>query len=454
VGSVASDLEASVLLLSDGTCDCCLIASHVPTNKPWINRMIRERAAGALGLPVERVLLFHSHNHCAVALSREAFTAGQEERGAPGDAPLTEAGASFLEGLERAVERLRADLEPVTVSWALGREGRITYNRKGRHDDGATYFMREEDRVLLGEDFRGEIDDEAPVVALRRPDGGAVCLLCSFAGHPVTAFHPERPVVFGEYPQVAGGILSASGAGGGAPVLFLQGCAGNLNSKGFLSGDLEWARRNGEMLGGTFARAAGHPTPSSTDILGFASSTARVPYAKLPTLGELERELAEIRDFRRRALEGAEDTLSCVGLNFPRAFTPGYRAALVDGIQPWTEWAIGVVREGRGKELPRHLEVDVFVVRLGDVAVVGLQGEPFMGIGRRIRRESPSALTICAGYVNAGYGYIPDGPNTGDREYMSSFYRYTRFRPPFRKPGGDALAVEAGKLLRRLYRKR
>jgi hypothetical protein len=38
------------------------------------------------------------------------------------------------------------------------------------------------------------------------PDTGSgqtIAALTQFTGHPVTAYHPERPVVFGEWPQVA-----------------------------------------------------------------------------------------------------------------------------------------------------------------------------------------------------------------------------------------------------------
>ena len=51
------------------------------------------------------------------------------------------------------------------------------------------------------------------------------------------------------------------------------------------------------------------------------------------------------------------------------------------------------------------------------------------------------------GYVNYSHGYITDGPNTGDREYVSAFYRYTRFRPPLAKPAGDVLAEKACQVL-------
>ena len=51
--------------------------------------------------------------------------------------------------------------------------------------------------------------------------------------------------------------------------------------------------------------------------------------------------------------------------------------------------------------------------------------------------------------MNVSHGYITDAPNTGDREYMSSFYRYSDFRPPLQKPAGDVLADEAVRILTR-----
>jgi len=58
-------------------------------------------------------------------------------------------------------------------------------------------------------------------------------------------------------------------------------------------------------------------------------------------------------------------------------------------------------------------------------------------------------LAIPCGYVNASHGYLTDGPNTGDREYMSAHYRYTKFRPPFKKPAGDVIADKAIEILNR-----
>ena len=105
---------------------------------------------------------------------------------------------------------------------------------------------------------------------------------------------------------------------------------------------------------------------------------------------------------------------------------------------------------GKADTVARHLELDISVLRVGDVGIVGIPGEPFSGIGREMKAASPLPLTIPCGYTNPSHGYITDSANTGDREYMSSFYRYTRFRPPFKKPAGSVLATQAVRALKRL----
>ena len=84
-----------------------------------------------------------------------------------------------------------------------------------------------------------------------------------------------------------------------------------------------------------------------------------------------------------------------------------------------------------------------------NVGIVGMPCEPFQGIGRQIRRRAALPISIPCAYMNASHGYITDGANTGDREYMSAFYHYTKFRPPLESPAGDVMADRAVQVLRR-----
>ena len=153
----------------------------------------------------------------------------------------------------------------------------------------------------------------------------------------------------------------------------------------------------------------------------------------------------------RRADAGNEDTLECIGLNFPRRLSPRFRGTLMSFPLKWTNWAIRMRHSGRADTLPTRLPMEVCVLRLGDVAIVGLPGEPFLGVARQIRGGNIAPLTIACGYTNVSCGYVPDGPNCGDHEYMSAFYLYTTSRTAYRKPGGDVLARTAVRSLRTLF---
>lgn len=453
IAGVFGSLRTTVTLLRNGDEQVCLITPHVVTHTHRLYRGFQRLVRREIGLSEDRVLVMGSHNHTTCRLSDEVQGANWGMASRSGPPPLTDTGKRYFDKLGRTLRKLPRKMQPVKISWAVGREGRISYNRKGRRADGSTYFMREEDRFKVGRDFRGDIDEEAPVVCLKNLDGTINTFITHFNAHPVTAYHPEHCYIFGEYPQVAGEMLANHyrRRNPNLEVAFVQGCAGDINSKGMFSCNVAMARRFGRMLGRTYIEASKKLRRSKSEDLSLTRTVAEVPCRRLPGLKALKKELADINDFIRRGDQGDEDTRSCVGMNFPKRLNPPFRAATVRIVRRWSQWAIRMHESGRLDQVPRHLEMEVCVLRLGDVAIIGLPGEPFIGIGRQIRAGSPAPLTIPCGYTNVSYGYVPDGQNVGDREYMSAFYRYTKW-PPYRKPGGDVLARCAVKELKKRFR--
>jgi hypothetical protein len=453
---VAGPLRTTVTLLESGELRVCLVTPHMNSPKGAnISPLIRRSVAELLNLSVSHVLLMVSHNHTDVNLVSNHVEAYTSLDSAAQDLPapqLTPEGEAFMRGLVATAERLPSLLQPVTVWWAEGREGRITYNRKGRRADGSTYLMREEDRELLGADFNGDIDRQAPIVVLKNDQGEPVTAITQFTGHPLTCFHPERPIIFGDWPQVACECVAAHlSPSREIAVSFLQGCAGDVNSKGMFRGDIELSKNFGRMLAASYVEALAALQPSSRTGMEYSVERVRIPLAPLPSEHVLQDEIEEMEDFKRRAAAGDENTLHCVGHNYPRELTPAYRARLVESILPWSRWALSLRRSGQADSASKHLDVELYVLRLGDVGIVGMPFEPFQGIGRQMRAASPLPLTIPCGYTNDSYGYLTDGANTNpqDGDYMSSHYRYSRFRAPYQKPAGDVLAVKAIEILHR-----
>lgn len=450
VQEVAGPLKTAVTLLRHGGERVCLITPHMNSPKGAnISPLIRRSVAEALDMPLSHVVLMVSHNHTDLNLVSNHVEAYR----VPGELPepeLLPIGEDFLKQLVATAKQLPALLQPVTVWWAEGEEGRISYNRKGRRADGSTYLMREEDRDLLGVDFNGDMDRQAPIVVLKNAKGEVVTAITHFTAHPCTCFHPEKPVVFGDWPQVACDHMAAHlSPDKPITVSFLQGCAGDVNSKGMFRGDVALSKKYGRMLADSYIAALDKLQPSARDGLDYAVEKVRIPLAPLPSEEVLKAEIAEMEDFIKRAKGGDENTRLCVGQNFPRELTPAYRAALVEMILPWSQWALELRQAGKADTVAKFLEVDIQVLRVGDVGIVGMPFEPFQGIGRQIRAGSPLPLALPCGYTNLSHGYLTDGPNTGDTEYMSANYRYSQFRPPYAKPGGDVIAIQALETLRR-----
>ncbi|MCC7351385.1 MAG: hypothetical protein IT446_12530 [Phycisphaerales bacterium] len=458
VERVCGGLQTTVTLLEDDRSRFCIISSHAVTHFYRFCNVLRSAVGRVLEIDPSHVLCFSSHNHCAF----HAFNPSHPlaEYGRPKNhavlamEDLTAEGRMMLESACQSAAKLPKKLQEAEIQWALGHERRISYNRKGYRVDGSSYMIREEDRLRLGTDFNGDIDDEAPVIAFVSTDGKPICFLTCFTGHPATAYHPEHPVLFGEYPQIACEDLSA--AHGGVPVGFLQGCGGDVNAKGVqghkpIEQSLADATRYGHYLGETYRNAARSLMRCRTQDLGLLLQSVRLPFAGVPPLAELDAQIADLRQFIDRCGNGDSDTQVCQGLNFPSNMTPRYRAALVEPLLKWARWARSFHERNRLDEAPTGVEVQIAVLRLGEVGIVGLPCEPFDAIGRRIKRNSPCALTLACGYMNDDdVFYVPDSGNNGDREYQSAFYRYTTSLLPYAQPAGDALADRGVEILRKM----
>lgn len=448
VDLVTSPLDNCIVLIEGNGESVCIVALNAGSLNEAVG-LYQSTLAGILGIPVESVVLFVSHNHCDVEICARGGASADDSEGPD----LTEAGARLLDSLSDAARTLRGKLTQVTVRYGMGRCDSISYNRKGRRHDGTTYFMREEDRVELGADYSGEIDPDAPVITLIDTSERPVCHLVSFTAHPVTAYHPETPIVAGEYSQTASRILSEWT--GGAPVAFIQGCAGDTNSKHFLTAEPPvektlHANLYGVRLGAAFVSALEAST-SASDSVGFERRMVELPMDTPPAKEEVAERIAEIEAFFARCDAGDEDTLTCAGLNASRTMSPRYRSSLLKPVYRWYRWVESL---GGGTEAPpKPAEVDLVTVRIGDASIVGLGCEPFSTIGLAIKRDSPAAITLTGGYLHdfGSIGYIPDGQNHRDLDYVSSFYRYLPDRLPYADPAGDRLANEAIGSLNRLF---
>lgn len=467
IEEVHGDLINTIVVFQQSGKTYCLFASPLGVDRGPLSEFCKTELATYFDIPVSQVTLNSSHNHTIPYL--DIRDVEKPADGTP-DLLLWELGRDFIKGFRTALKEAEKKLTEVSIEYGVAQETRITYNRKGVHLDGTTYFMREQDRLSLkGEGYHGVIDTDASVVVFKDKDKKPVAALTFYTGHPVAAYSPEKLISYGQFPQTGSEILSEYL--GGIPVAFLQGCGGNINSKHMLRGTIEQAEELGEQLGQSFIIAAKSLKPSTRTGIEWRRAPVKIPLDELPSLESLEADLAIVDDFIARGKAGDENTLYCVGLNFPKALSPFYRARLIELIQPWYVWAIKQHKMANWNNLPKNLPMEILVARFGDVGFVGMPYEVFVETGLKIKEFAPLPLVLTCGYTDGAYGYIPNEEGVHDMEYMSSNYRYRgkygvfpqwknkedeypeeiytayEFSPPYKAPAGDECANVAIEIL-------
>ena len=95
-------------------------------------------------------------------------------------------------------------------------------------------------------------------------------------------------------------------------------------------------------------------------------------------------------------------------MNLQQAVEAGSSQAQLNPLDYHVQWAENSVKRLKsGEEIETSVTAHVQAIRIGDVAIVGLPGEPFNEIGRAVKEGSVAPFTLFAGYSNGYVGYFP-----------------------------------------------
>ena len=409
-----------------------IAADVVGLSSPMADR-IRARVGQLVGCDPAVVLLNSSHSHAAPWPGATMKLGGEFD-------DWTETELRYWESIPdryaSAALEAAGRLAPARVSGGVGLAPGLAVNRRERTADG---------RTILGWNPDGVRDDS--VVAIRVDGRGGPALqaegiatLVSFACHPVV-IGPDYP---GAGPDFVGPLRSsvANLHRSGSVTLFLQGAAGDaLPLEAFRDDDgaLVAARIFGERLALEAAHAIADADPWAIEIdrsdwgsvsaislyrrrraevqggqpLKTSRRIVALPLQELPSAAELEQELVErCSDLLARADRGE----TRITMNPVR-----YHIS-------WLE--LMLAQEASGGRASA-IDGEVWAARIGDCAIVGAPGEIFGAIGTAVRRQSPAAATIFAGYSQGSLGYVatPDEYPYGGYEPSVSHRGYGQPAP-------------------------
>ena len=403
--SVTDPLFATALVLDDGERRAVVVGTDLCGILERPHREIREAVGAAVGVDPETVILNVSHSHAAPYVTSELH-----DLVAPyGKEVVT---PEYVAGLQAAIVAAAVEAaeraEPAAVSVGRGIVWEVAANRRPVLPDGRTVHRQGRPPAELQDLDEGLIDPWATAIRFERPGRGAIGTVVGYTCH-LTAREPRPTAASADF--IAPALRAIEAEAGGAPALFLQGCAGNVGTGKYVRGDGE---ESVQLLGGRLAsgirRALGARTQVEPGPIRTRARRVEVDFDPIPSFEELAAEL----DARMQA----EEWVAAAGV--------GDRIVLK--------------RLGNDARL-----APVIGLAIGELAICALPGEVFVEFGLQIQDASPFGHTLVAAYCDNTLQYIPTREAFAGGEYeVDGGWRYTT------PAGGEQLAAGAIDLLRDL----
>ena len=387
------DAEQRICLVS---LDSLIVPLHV-------TRSAAERIAAATGIPEDNILLCATHTHRGPA-TNDAF----------GGKPNAEYLRRLEEGSVRAAVKAVAAMEDgksdadTAVLFGQSQEATVGRNSRLLLKDGSIGWDGYEEQDVVRP--TGPYDPDLYVLALRRADGKYGGLAFNHSVHNIGHIRKDcmSPCFYGLAALEVERRHSAT-------TLFLPGAFGSSHNITY--------------------KNSGVPA---------AECVRRVVDAVEETLGRLQ-----------PALPGPVQVLNRQFTYHVRRFDEAKEALSVKSyLEKYapqrTPRQIEMFRRMRKEMAPhqgeaRHTRLQI--IRLGDIAFVGIPGEMFARLGLELRRRSPFRHTCIIGLANEQIGYIPDRKAYADGGYQT----WVGWHSKLEVGTGEAMVDEAVAMLDELY---
>ncbi len=392
-----AELCASALALEAGQ-RICIVSCDTLIVPPRVLVAATEQLEARCGVPVANQLICATHTHHAP--STIDFLGHTPDEG-------------FCDRLQEAIveaaaQACRALDEPGSAAellFAESQEASIGGNSRYLLRDGtvAWHAYAWEDVVRP----TGPHDVDLPVLALRRPSGEMAGLLFSHCVHNIGAL-----IEGARSPGFSGLAAQELARRHGGAALFLPGAFGSSHNTG--------------RFGSTENIHAVSPAECVHRVVEAVEEGLRLAETvSVPPLQVLKRPFT----WRMREFDEAREA---AGVKY---WAEKYTPDRAEGLQE----TFRIMREEMAPQQGQERQASLQVIRLGDVALVGVPGELFGRLGLEIRRRSPFRHTYVVGLANGTIGYIGDR-----RAYeLGGYQLWAGMQSPSAPGTGEAMVEQA-----------
>lgn len=398
-------LEARAIVFGDGTTYTAIVSADLLGFDSTSVQRIRQAVEERCGVPGRNIMITCSHTHSAPSVQRLA--------GSPPDDEYLEWVESRV--VDSVVEAASA-MSPITLGVGQGFAD-FNVNRRRQTSSG----------VVLEPNPAGDVDHRVHVLRIDHAQtlhgsgmlGSQMLLRCNpmalLFAYPchATSLMDDNTRYSADFPGAARRFVESI-YGEKTLAMYLPGCSGDIRphlvgpDAGFRSASDHELTILGRLLGTAVVQGAESTVPGSIDQLGITSKKVTLPFSHVPHKAEL--------------LAAAGDDMHGM-------------------------WANKLLEELERGYLPRSVEGEVQVMRLGNHIIVATSGETMLGIGRAIEHgldslglieSSRGDRALVLGYANGNVGYLCTATSFGEGGYepIESFDYYLKpgpFKPEIEK---------------------
>ena len=410
---ILDDLEIVAVALACGETKTLLMAIdnlHLNTN---LVKEYQERICQKTGVAKEGIFIHSTHTHTAGSLELNSKNELIQE--------YTEfVGKRFVDAAVFALE----DLKPAKMGWAIGKAPNIAFVRRFRMKDGK---VRTNPGVGNPDILHpiGDIDDRVNVLRFDR-EGAETIVLANMGCHPDVVGGNK---ISADWPGMFRRRLEKSLDN--VKAIFFNGAQGDINHVNVNAKDGDFndtfhdfddvdrgyghSRHMGNVMAGAVLQVYDKVNYRDVDTIRFAYKVSELP-SNMPK----PEDMPLAHKYHELHLAGKDSEIPFKGMELTTVVAEAGR----------------MVRLENG---PASFPLGLSAVVIGPVALLGIPGEPFNGIGRGIKEAKGWEVVMPCCLTNGSEGYFPmqDSYDEGGYEARSSRY----------KAGTAELIIEEGKAL-------
>lgn len=312
---------------------------------------------------------------------------------------------------------------------------------KDTEADASLFWFEKAGVTKLGQREDGPCVRDGHALVFRKAEAAAgvaaagreiVATVLHFACHPTTI-----GMVLEQSADFVGEARRVVAAHTSAPVLYLQGCCGDINPR-HRKGGLTMAYDFGKQVGAAFCNAvdstASPSTSSSTSLstsIRMVRQDIQLDVEPLPSRAAASGFLSEQNSWleKVRANRAAPGSVDPFGIPYDELAPTACIEIATRVVDAVAGSDASVADSGAPTKLTARMEV--CALQLGSVVLVGLEAEPFSDYQVNISLASKFPTTLVTGYCNGCIGYLPTEAEVpyGGYECVHSHRGYNRMMP-------------------------